>query len=102
MYYTIPQVAAMRLCRKTTVHHAILERRLPAWTIGGIYLIPREDAEAWALRPGHPSASARDNATARKLARLQRAAARRSFEQDGHEAAPRADAIYEEPPCATE
>ena len=50
IYMTVPQVAAMRMCTRQTVKAAIYCGRLPAWHIGGIYLIPRADAEQWALR----------------------------------------------------
>jgi hypothetical protein len=81
LYYTVRQTAAMRGCRDVGVRNAILTGRLPSWTLGGIYLIPRRDAEDWALRKNAIDTKGRDvKDTERRLNKLQRAAAARALE----------------------
>ena len=81
LYLTVKQVAAMRMCSLEIVRRAIFCGRLPAWVIGGIYLIPRADAEDWALKRSTIITRGGQTKTlrARKLAKLQDAAAARAI-----------------------
>lgn len=73
----------MRVCRPACVLQAIHAGRLPAWTLAGIYLIPRREAEDWALRPPVINTAGREvKASARRLNRLRDAAAAAAF-RDG-------------------
>ena len=83
LYYTVSQVAALRGCLGVSVRNAIVSGRLPSWTIGGIYLIPRREAEDWALRANAISGGGKTvKHTERRIAKLQRAAAARAL-RDG-------------------
>lgn len=85
IYLTVAQVAAMRGCTKDTVKSAIYCGRLPAWHLGGIYIIPRADAEQWALRKATVITATGRTKVYReaKLRKLQDAAAVRALES-GH------------------
>jgi hypothetical protein len=83
LYYTVSQVAAIRGCIGLSVRNAIVSGRLPSWTIGGIYLIPRREAEDWALRANAINNKGKEvQHTERRIAKLQRAAAARAL-RDG-------------------
>jgi hypothetical protein len=83
LYLTVQQTAAMRGCLPVSVRNAIVSGRLPSWSLGGIYLINRADAEDWALRKPAISGGGREvKHSERRIAKLQRAAASRAL-KDG-------------------
>lgn len=83
MYLTIQQVAAIRVCNEQIVRNAVLCGRIPAWVIGGIYLIPRAEGEDWGLKRTTIITDRGKVKTIReyKLRKLQDAAALRAIEQ---------------------
>lgn len=48
---TVTECAVLRGTSYGCAIADIWRGRLPAWSVGGIYLIPRRDAEDWARRP---------------------------------------------------